>query len=162
MSLTPWRNKNQVNEDQSALSPIERLRGEMDGLFDRFFDRSLSGLASSAFSPLFEKSIRLELADGEDHVIVRAELSGVEPKEVNVEVVGQALIIKAEKKREQKTKEADFFHSEVQYGSFTRSVQLPAAVDPAKVKAKHVNGVLTITIGKDPTAKPKRIPVAGE
>ena len=162
MNLIPWRNKSQSNVEGTALGPIERLRGEMDSLVERFFQEPFGGLALRNMPSLFERDLKLEMEDTPDEIVVRAELPGVEPKDVNVEVVQDMLTIKAEKRRHEEKKTATCLCSEVQYGGLSRTVRLPAGADASKVKAKHKNGVLTITIGKDPSQAPKRIPVQGE
>lgn len=75
---------------------------------------------------------------------------------------GQVLTVKGEKKPETEEKDEQFYRSERTYGSFARTVRLPATVDGGKVTAAHKNGVLTITLPKAPAAKGNTIPIKAD
>lgn len=89
---------------------------------------------------------------GED-IIVKAEIPGVEKEDISVSVSEETITIKGEIKREEEVKERDYYRSERLYGSFSRTLELPAEVDVGKVKASYKNGVLTVTLVKK---KPER------
>ena len=162
MSLIPWRHKRDegVKESESG-APLDRFRGETEGLFDRFFgDPWLAG----TFGPLsrlsdFEWGPRLDLSESSDAVTMKIELPGVDPEDVDVNVSGNMLTIGGQKKQEKTEKDENYHYAERQHGSFQRTVQLPSTVDPDKVKATFKNGVLTVKLKKHADAKAKRIPV---
>lgn len=157
MNIIPWLSKREDRRSgPSAESSITRFRDEMDHLFERFFT---DPFGMEPFGGRFAFGPRLDLAESDNDVIVKAELPGIDPKEVDLRVEGNLLTIRGEKKQEKEEKRRDYHYVERQYGSFHRSVQLPTSVDPDKVEAAYKDGVLTITIAKRPDAKAKRISV---
>jgi HSP20 family protein len=91
--------------------------------------------------------------------VVKAELPGVKPEEVDVSVVEDVLTIKGEHREEKEEKETSYLRRELSYGSFARSVRLPTSVDSNKAEAVFENGVLTLTLPKAEEVKPKQIKV---
>jgi HSP20 family protein len=96
--------------------------------------------------------------DGEE-VVVRAELAGVDPKDVDIRFENGVLTVKGERKMEKEEKKENYHRVELSYGTFTRSFSLPATVDPEKIRAEAKNGVLAIHLPKKAEAKPKAIQV---
>ena len=92
-------------------------------------------------------------------VILKAELPGLDPKDVDIRIENNVLTLKGERKFEQETKREDYHRVERSYGSFTRSFALPSTVDTTNVKAEYKDGVLRITLPKREEAKPKQIQV---
>jgi HSP20 family protein len=90
---------------------------------------------------------------------VKAEVPGMEAKDINISVTGEVLTIKGEKKSEREEKEENYHLVERSYGSFSRSLALPAAVDLDKIEAKYDKGVLTVTCPKKEEVKPKPIEI---
>ena len=91
--------------------------------------------------------------------MVKAEVPGMDAKEINISVTGNMLTIKGEKKSEREEKEENYHLVERSYGSFSRSLTLPAAVDVDKIEAKYDQGVLTVTCPKKEEVKPKAIEI---
>jgi HSP20 family protein len=163
MKLVPWkRNREQEDIFGQPDTSLARLRGEMDNLFDRFF-RDPWG-AGAWDSPLNAPAAapRMDLAESENDVTVTMELPGVDPKAVQIDVVGDVLTVRGEKKQEKEERRRNVHYTERQYGSFQRTVQLPHYVDADKVDASYREGLLTITMPKKPGAQPKRITVKSE
>ena len=156
MKLIPWK-----KQDNSAIrggegsSALGLFRSEMNRLMDRFFADPWSMFDEDAF-PSFD------IVDGEKEVTVRAEIPGVDPKDVEVTVSGTLLTISGEKKDSREEKGKQFRRSECSYGSFRRSVELPHGVDADQVTAEHANGILTVKVGKSKAAAGKRIPVSAK
>jgi HSP20 family protein len=90
----------------------------------------------------------IELQNEGDNVVVRAQLPGMEAKDLNVEVTKEAVLITGERRHEQKTEDNGMFKSEFRYGQFRRVVPLPVAVQNDKVQAEYKDGVLTLTLPK--------------
>ncbi len=158
MNIIPWLSKREDNRGGSIPeSGITRFRDEMDHLFDRFFMDPF-GMEHTA-GRFGLGGPRLDLAESDHDVVVKAELPGIDPKEVDLRVEGNMLTIRGEKKQEKEEKRRDYHYVERQYGSFHRSVQLPSTVDPDKVEAAYKDGVLTITIAKRAEARARRISV---
>ncbi len=157
MNLIPWRNK-QRESDGGHLMPLVALRGEMDRLFDSFFREPFGALDWSPWGT-GKWSPAVEVAENEKEVTVRAELPGIDPKELEISVSGNQLVLSGEKKESSETQEKDFYHSETRYGSFRRMLPLPDGVDTENVDAQFSNGVLTLKLKKTAPVAAKRIEV---
>jgi len=86
-------------------------------------------------------------------------LPGIEPKDVNIQVQGNVLSIRGERTLSNESKEANYVHSELTYGSFERNILLPEGVDPDKLAAEYRNGVLEVTAPVSAAALPRRIEI---
>ena len=102
----------------------------------------------------------IEVFEKEDKFVVKAELPGMEEKDIDVSVVGDTLTIKGERKAESEVKEEDYYCCERSYGSFFRSIAIPSNVDTKKIEASYENGVLEVSLPKAPEVKPKKISVS--
>jgi HSP20 family protein len=127
--------------------------------FDRLF--------REAFTPGFgegELSTRtwappVDIFENENNIVLKAELPGVEPKDVEIRVEDNTLYLKGERKFEKETKEENYHRIERSYGSFARSFSLPNSIDAEKVGADYKDGLLTLTLPKREEAKPKTIKI---
>lgn len=156
MSLVPWRGKRN-GADRELSSPLNYFRSEMDNLFDRFFNGPWD-LATNGGMPTMQWP-SLDVTETDDEVVVRAEVPGVEPKDIDVTLSGQTLTLSGEKKGSSEKKGENFHHTERFFGSFRRMIELPSAVDGENLKAEHKNGLIEIRMKKEVSSKPKRIPV---
>lgn len=130
-------------------NPFALLRREMDSLFDSFF----RGADLEPFESVFGGfSPKIDIADTDKEIVISAELPGMEEKDVDVSLQNDTLTIKGEKKEEKEDKGKDHYRRERSYGSFSRTVALPAEVDTDKIAATFTKGVLTITLPKTPQA----------
>lgn len=145
--------------------PFRDLQGEMNRLFDDFFDdfglparRSERNLFPATFSP------RVDVTETDKEVHVSAELPGMDEKNITVEMDDTAITVRGEKREEKEEKGKNWYTREQSYGAFHRVIPLPANVDGEKAKAKFKNGVLTITAPKreEDTVKRKSITVESE
>ncbi len=102
----------------------------------------------------------VEVFEKEDKYVVKAELPGVKEEDMDVSVEGETLTIKGEKKSESEVKEDDYYRCERSYGSFYRSIALPATVDAKKIEASFEDGVLEVILPKAAEVKPKKITVS--
>ena len=133
----------------------------MNTLFDDFFSgfdvtpRSFAGKGFGAFSP------SVDVKESEGEFTIRAELPGVEEKDIEVTVTGDSVTIKGEKNEEKEDKSESYYYMERSYGSFNRVIPLSAETDADKAQASFKNGVLNITIPKSQAAKEKgtKVPI---
>jgi HSP20 family protein len=95
-------------------------------------------------------------------VVVKAEVPGIDPKNINITLAGEVLTIKGEKKSEREETKESYHLVERSYGSFSRSLTLPAAVNVDKIDAKYEKGVLTVTCPKKEKVKAKAIEIKAE
>ncbi|MEN6451941.1 MAG: Hsp20/alpha crystallin family protein [Thermoguttaceae bacterium] len=156
MSLIPWRGKRE--SEGGELSPMVALRSEIDRLFDSFVREPFGALEWPSWGP-GKWAPPVDVAENDKEVTVRAELPGIDPKDIEVTVVGNQIVLSGEKKESTETKEKGFYQSETRYGSFRRTIPLPDGVDTEKVDAQYNNGVLTLRLAKSPQAASKRIEV---
>ena len=147
-SLMPWRERKEV----------DHLRREMDRLFDRFFD--LKPMRFSGEEDYFMPSV--DVSETEKDVLVKAELPGMDAKDFEVSVQGRLLSIRGERKHETEEKSEHFHRVERSYGSFSRSVELPAEVDEAGVEATYKRGVLSLRMPKIVKEQVKKIDIKAE
>ncbi|MCC7210320.1 MAG: Hsp20/alpha crystallin family protein [Candidatus Brocadia sp.] len=139
----------------AQLPTVSSMQEEMNRMFDRFF----KGGELSDFAVAGTWAPPLDLSETADKVTVKAEIPGLDPKEIDISIQGETLIIKGEKKEEKEEKGKNYYRMERRYGSFSRVVDLPASVDTNKVTAECKNGVLEITMQKKEEVKPKQISV---
>jgi len=129
------------------------LQDRMNRLFQDFAPRGEQELTAGNFVPA------VDIYEDEQSITVKAELPGVDPKDVDVRVENNTLTIKGERKFEKEEKEENFHRIERRYGTFVRSFTLPNTVDTDNVKADYENGLLKIQLAKRAEAKPKQIKV---
>jgi len=129
------------------------LRDAMDRLLGESFIRPRVGLATFFGG----ETLALDMHETETDVVVEAAIPGVRPDEIEVQVTGNALTIKGERKEEKKDEKANYIYREQIFGSFCRSVTLPTDVDVDKATANFDHGVLTLTLPKAEAVKPKTI-----
>jgi HSP20 family protein len=101
----------------------------------------------------------IEMFDKKDKLVVRAEIPGVKPEEIDISVSDSTLTIKGERKSESEIKDEDYYRCEMSYGRFSRSVALPAKVQPDKVDAKYDDGILEINLSKMSETKRRKVAV---
>jgi len=157
MNLIPWRNK-QPEGRSSETSPLMALRSEMDRLFDSFFREPFQSLDWTSWGTE-NWSPAIDVAESDKELTVRAELPGIDPKDLDVTLSGNQLVLSGEKREETERKEKNFFLSETRYGSFRRTVTLPEGIDAEHVDAQYANGVLTLRLPKTAPAEVRRIEV---
>lgn len=131
------------------------MRSGLLDTLDRWFDElRLPEFASEKFIvPAFDVS------ETDEHIIVKADLPGVDVKDIDISIVGNVLTVKGEKKQEKEEKGESYHRIERSYGSFSRSISLPAEVNPEAVEAVYKDGVLKLTIPKAEKSKPKKIEI---
>ena len=129
----------------------------------REFDR----LFKEAFTPFFgegELSTRtwappVDIYETADSIVLKAELPGVDPKDVEVKVEDNSLFLKGERKFEKEVNNENYHRVERSYGSFARSFTLPNSINTEKVKAEFKDGLLTLTLPKREEAKPRTVKI---
>lgn len=158
MDLIPWRNK-QRSRVELAERPGADFRTELDHLLDRFFGDPWGTSLASVFPRSSGVFPQLDLAETDSDVTIRAEVPGLRPEDIRIDVTGQTLTLVGEKSEEREERRGEYRYSERQFGSFSRTITLPAGVDADQVEATHKDGILTIRLAKRPEARPKRVKV---
>ncbi len=101
----------------------------------------------------------VDIFEKQDHLVIRAEIPGVEMEDVDVRIENGVLTLHGERKQETGVTEENAYRMERVYGTFARSFSLPTTVDAAKVTATYKDGVLEVIVPKVETAKPKQIEI---
>jgi len=104
--------------------------------------------ASTAYVP------RIDVYEKNGNIVIKADLPGTKPEDVDVNVEGGDLIIRGERKAEKEVKEEDYYRMERTYGGFYRRQPLPEGITPDKIQATFANGVLEVTVPKPAEKKP--------
>lgn len=133
---------------------LRRFRSQMDRLFDSFF-----GLAPWEESMPGSWTPDLEVADTGNEIVVKAEVPGLGPEDIDVRVTGSTLTLSGEKKEEHEERKEGYYRSERRFGSFFRTVELPAGARADAVTADYDKGVLTVRIAKTAETASKRIEI---
>ncbi len=137
------------------LDPFRDLltfRSAMDRLFDQTVGEPGTTLGASG-------APAVDLYQTDDDIVVKASLPGVSPRDLNITVTGDVLTMRGEVQEQKDTERAQYHIKERRYGSFTRSIALPAAVVADKADAQFENGILTLRLPKAEEFKPKTITV---
>lgn len=147
-ALTRWK----------PMRELETLRQRMDDMFGQltreFFGpsgREHPRGEAAAWTP----AIECQVAKG--NLVVKADLPGIEPKDVTISALGNQLTIAGERKRDEKGKE--YFYDERPYGKFSRTLTLPEGIAADQVKADYKNGVLEITVPAPKQLVSTKIPI---
>jgi HSP20 family protein len=134
-----------------AGGPLEEMERMFGGMFPRARVRPLEWEwpSWSEMTSLVEaRTPRLDIIERDNEVVVRAELAGVDKKDIDVSVTDSTITIKGCTRRETREEKGDYFRSEITRGSFSRAASLPCEVDGKKASAKFSDGILELTIPK--------------
>lgn len=135
--LTPWQ-------------ALQQLREQMDGL-----------LGSMLPGTTGEWSPPIDLEDRKDELVLTAELPGMSPEDIDLEIEGDTLTLRGEKREEHEEKESERYFYERRYGNFVRRISLPQNVDPDRATARFENGILRVTLPKREGPRGKRLQIEG-
>jgi len=132
---------------------LDSFRKNIDKLFDDFFFLTPTSLFKSDWEPT------VDVEEDEKSIRVKAEMPGIDEKDLDVRIENNVLTLTGEKKEERKEEKKNYIFSERKFGSFSRSISLPESVKTDKIKAVFKKGVLNIEIPKDETTEPKKIAI---
>jgi len=153
-SLIPWRRREL--REWEPFRELDEWHHSIDDLFSRFMGgRPFAGTA-------FESLPSLESYKKNGNLVVRVDLPGVEPKEVDISITGNVLTVKGERKHKEEVKEGEYVRQETAYGTFERSLTLPEGVEPDKIKATYDKGVLEIAMPLPKQLAEKKVAVQVE
>jgi HSP20 family protein len=154
---------------------LAHLRDEIHDIVERWLPKQHSGgrgqnsnvptrygelmTENSVWSPVrhFVRSPMVDVDETDDDVVVTAELPGLDPHDFAVEITGERLVIRGEKKHQTDRTGDGYTYSERRYSSFARALELPCEVDPDKAEAKYKHGVLRVVLPKSERTKAKRV-----
>jgi HSP20 family protein len=128
------------------------LRKEMDRILERFWDADETPMVG-AWNP------RVDLSETKEALMLKAEIPGIEPKDLHLMIENGVITLQGEKRQETEENGERYYRTERNYGSFVRSLRLPANVDATKVTALFKHGVLTVTMPKAAEARGTTVPI---
>ncbi len=151
------------------LSPFRGRRGFYDPVseMNRMFDNMLGGLmrrpgSQQQRAELTEWAPAIDVVTQDGDLVIKAELPGVKPEDVDITLQNNVLTLSGERKAEQEEERGGYYVRERRYGSFSRSLTVPEGVDESKIHARYENGVLEVTVeGAAQVQEPKRIQIEG-
>jgi HSP20 family protein len=161
--LIPWgrdKEKRPASESENGANPLVSLQRDINNVFEDFWRKVENGWnRRSDVVGMFGPST--DVTETDNSVDVSIELPGMTEKDIDISLSSDAMTIRGEKKVEHEEKRKGVYMSERSYGSFYRTVPLPAGVDADKADATFKNGVLTVSLPKtaEAQAKVKHIPV---
>jgi len=131
------------------------LQDRMNKLFEESLarGRSMDDASAGTWSP------PVDVYETEDRIVLKADLPGVDQRDIDLRIEDNVLLIRGERKFPKEEKQEDFLRIERYYGSFRRVFRLPGTVDHGAVKASHQDGVLEVTIPKTGGSRSKTIKV---
>ena len=152
--LTTWKPFREL----TPFSDFDRMKREMERVWDTFLEGDVrkESKKDSVWLP------SVDVSETKNDVVVKAELPGMDPKDIEVTLSDGHLMIKGQKKHEKEEKDEDYHFVERSYGSFVRAVHLPKEVKHDKISASYKNGVLKVVLPKSEEAKTKEVKIKVE
>ena|SRR5258706_15044027 len=131
----------------------------MSEAMDRLFDQAFVLPGNGGFR---DGSPAVDLIENGNNFVVKAELPGFNPDNVDIRIEGNTLTLRGNVQEEKKTDEGEYHVRERRQSSFSRTISLPVPVDADKAKAEYDNGILTLTLPKNAAALPKKISITAK
>jgi HSP20 family protein len=147
--LTRWAPFRELSTLQERMSHMNRLLRESFSP-----EGPEEALTTTSFAP------PVDIYEDEHSIVLKIDVPGIDENDMDVHIENNTLTVHGERKIEKEEKEENFRRVERQYGSFTRSFNLPSSVDAGQVNARYDRGVLRIDLAKKAEAKPKQIKVS--
>jgi HSP20 family protein len=132
---------------------LDSLQSDMNRLFDSFFGARAPNGSAQRWIPA------MDLVETDDHLVLRADLPGIDEKDIEIEIKDGVLTVTGERKTEQESKQEGFHRVERSFGRFSRSLSLPDGIDSEQVTANFDRGVLEVKIPKPEETKPHRVQI---
>jgi len=143
-------------QERDLFANFERMRREMDELFGDVLDRGLSPRRRGGFSP----AVDVYYASDPPRAVVRADLAGIDPNEVQLEIRGRELILSGHRDP-QGGDDRVYQQLEIEHGPFRRVVALGADVDAEAAAATYEDGILTVELPLNRPTQPRSVPIRG-
>ncbi len=148
-ALMPWR----------PFRQMERMSRAFDRIADRMF-------RDWPWPPEIEEEIGwratpVECFVRDNSLVIRADVPGIEPKDIDISLLGDVLTIKGERKSKEEVNRGDYLRREISYGAFERRLTVPEGAQADKVKAEFKNGVVEIIVPLGKEVAAKKIPLVG-
>jgi HSP20 family protein len=145
-------------QERDLFANFERMRREMDELFGDVLDRGLAPRRRGGFSP----AVDVYYASDPPRAVVRADLAGIDPNAVPLEVRGRELVLAGHRETEERPSDDRVYQQlEIERGAFRRVIALGAEVDADAAKATYEDGILTVELPLSRPTRPRTVPIRG-
>jgi len=156
MQLERWRPRGLTGRGLLRRGPFENLERQMEDVFDRMFH----GWPARGLDADFVGWVPpLDMIDRKNEVVLRADLPGLDRKDIQLAVENGVLTLQGSRQQEKEEQDDDCYAMERWAGAFSRSIALPQGVDPDRVEASFRNGVLEIHVPKTKEAQGRKIDI---
>jgi HSP20 family protein len=135
------------------------LQDRMNRLFDESYRSTQRGGTDDEWALGGSWAPAVDIYEQGTDIVLKAELPGVDPKDVDIRLENNVLSLRGQRKLESEVKRENYHRVERSYGTFSRSFTLPTVVDQASIKAEFKDGLLRLTLPKREEAKPKQIQI---
>jgi HSP20 family protein len=137
---------------ESPFDDFDQLRRQLQRLFDAVGDNTFGRVGAGVFPPI-------NVTQDNDNIYVRAEVPGIDPKDIEISALGRRLSISGKRAIPKESDRASYHRKERAEGEYNRTVTLPVECEIASVDARYNAGILTVTLPKAEIAKPRQIQV---
>ncbi|HOO72463.1 MAG TPA: Hsp20/alpha crystallin family protein [Spirochaetota bacterium] len=144
-----------AKRDKTQRNDLDLFRRQISSIFDDFFDLKSTGFSDFQWSPA------VDVEETKNAINVKADIPGINEKDLSVTLENDILTISGERREEKKEESKDnhYVVTERKYGSFSRSIRLPEGIHSDKIIANFKNGVLNVTIPRTKVESPKKISI---
>lgn len=149
MSLIKWKERKEID----PIIGLFNMQDDLNSLFDLKFKRNPNRAINEWFVPA------LDVYEKDNKTLIKAELPGLEKKDIEISAKDHILTIKGKKEREQDIKEEHCRYIERSHGEFERSIRIEENFDPTKISASFKNGILEVTVPYEEEKKPNQITI---
>jgi HSP20 family protein len=132
---------------------VDSLQSEVNRLFDTFFGGQPANKGFRRWVPA------MDLVETDDHLVLKADLPGLDKDDVDIEVKDGVLTVSGERKTEDEERTDGFYRVERAFGTFSRSMSVPQRIDAERISATFDKGVLEVRIPKPEDRKPHRVEI---
>ena len=143
-----------MSPDRDLFANFERMRREMDELFGDVFDRSMAPVRRGGFSP----AVDVYYTADPPRAVVRADLAGIDPSEIELKIRGRELVLSGQR-RPERGEERVYQQLEIEHGPFRRVVALGVDVDSEAAQASYEDGILTVELPVAQAKPPRSVPI---
>lgn len=141
---------------------LDRLQNEVNRLFEGYTqtpDRPSNSGGGNQMQMGRVWAPAVDIAENENEIVLRAELPGMKQEDIDIELTGDTLTLRGERKFENEERKDNFVRVERSYGRFQRSFTLGVPVQSDQVKATYKDGVLEVHLPKSEETKPRKVQV---
>jgi HSP20 family protein len=149
------RSSSKQVQTQSLLQDVDRL---WDSFIERFgFGPAWPFQGGEQRPAFFAQRPRVDVKERSDDIVVTAEVPGLKPEDLDIEITNDVLTLRADQSKQAETDENGFYRREIVRGSFVRQIRLPCPVDIERAKADYRDGMLTVTMPKGSQARGRKL-----